>query len=96
MTLTPTDITPGVIVTNGKGRFRLVFKVVKLVTWWDVYYHHCVTTPEGAMVRRGDGLSGMRATLRWSTRLATPEERAEVVRCLNPKGSNMNEVSDGK
>ena len=90
MTLTPTDITEGAVVTNGRGRFRLVTRIRQLFESWDAYYAGTYVNTKGQM-RSSPKWSvadhcDVSTLAKWSTRLATPEERAEVVLCLNPKG----------
>lgn len=89
MSLTPTDITPGVVVTNGKGRFRLVTRMREKRA--GVIYLGTYVNTNGRMFQSPNWshpgyFCDLTGILLWSTRLATPEERAEVVKCLNPKG----------
>lgn len=85
--LTPADIQPGVVVTNGKGRYRLVTRTDKLGTWTDVHYQPAYANAKGQMRRSPQiGQVGLASFLTWSARLATPGERADVIRTLNPKG----------
>jgi hypothetical protein len=88
--LTPADITPGVVVTNGKGRFRMVTEVHHYDTYARAHYAATYTNAKGLMKPAAlwtlDVMCDVSHLLLWSTRLATPTERADVIRCLNPKG----------
>lgn len=86
MSLTPTDITPGVIVTNGRGRFKLIGTVRTFGPAHVAHGTDAYVDAYGKMQRGGEGTTLVASIIRNATRLATPEERAEVVRCLNPKG----------
>jgi hypothetical protein len=89
--LTPADIVPGVVVTNGRGRYRLVTEVVAYDTYSVAYYVGAYANTKGKMMPSprwtDDMRCGVPSIARWSTRLATPGERADVVRALNPKGT---------
>ena len=87
--LTPADITPGVVVTNGKGRFRMVTEVLERGTI--AHFHPAYVNSWGKMASLAKvGGTALRCTftslLLWSTRLATPGERVDVIHCLNLKG----------
>ena len=88
--LIPADITPGAVVTNGRGRYRLVTEVVAYDTYSVAYYVGAYTNTKGKMMPSPRWTEDMRCDVsrlaRWSTRLATPGERADVIRTLNPKG----------
>ena len=85
-TLTPADITPGVVVTNGRGRFRLI---VSTLTYSDAViatYEDAYVDKQGKMQSAEDGACLVASVIQQFVRLATPGERADVIRCLNPKG----------
>jgi hypothetical protein len=84
--LTPDDIAPGVVITNGRGRYRMVTNFEKVGAWSGFRYDGAYVNTRGKMKPAAPGFSGMQSLLAWSTRLATPGERADVIRTLNPKG----------
>jgi len=83
-------LAPGVVVTNGRGRFRLVAEIHHYDTYARTRYAATYINAKGKMKPSAlwtlDVMCDLSHLLTWSTRLATPGERADVIRTLNPKG----------
>ncbi len=83
--MTPADILPNHIYTNGRGRFRLVTKIRNVGAWQDADYRAAYLNAEGTMKQTMNGITccSPYALAMWATREAT-EAEAQAVRAVLP------------